>query len=340
MSDVRNPQYSLSQQSLQSLVDNFPNGVLALLDEGLEYRVVGPKSDLFSDRTAGDVVGRSVDELFPAAIADRLASELLATLDGEDRSFDIDFEGETHHVETRLVRLDGDRHAVMVTQSVTEVRRESAELAQTNERLDEFASMVSHDFRNHLNVAHGRLDLFRETADESHLDDVERALERIEELTTDLTALAQHGSVTQQTERVSVADLARDAWRVTDTRSATLSVESHEMTGDSGQLQALFENLFRNAVGHGGPAVTVRVGPLDDGFYVEDTGTGIPPESRDEVFDHGFTTSYSGNGVGLAIVGRIADAHNLTVSLSESVEGGARFEFRPTADAGRDSTSL
>lgn len=340
MSDVHNPHHSLSNRSLQSIVDNFPNGVIALLDAGLRYQVVGAESDLLCGRTVADVVDQSVDELFPAAAADRIGAELRATLDGEERSFDVQFDGEIHHIETRPARIDGEPYAVMVTQSVTEAREESAELAQKNERLDEFTSMVSHDFRNHLNVAHGRLDLYRETADEAHLDDVENALKRIEELTADLATLARHGSVTEDNERVSLATLAREAWDITDTRSATLSVEPHEMTGDSGQLQALFENLFRNAVGHGGADVTVRVGPLDDGFYVEDTGTGIPPDIRDSVFDHGFTTSYSGNGVGLAIVGRIAETHDLASSLSESEEGGARFEFQRVADAERDSTSL
>jgi signal transduction histidine kinase len=113
-----------------------------------------------------------------------------------------------------------------------------------------------------------------------------------------------------------------------DSRSARLSIEDCTVTGDAGQLRALFENLFRNAIGHGGDDVTVRVGPVENGFYVEDTGKGIPLQDRDRVFEHGFTTGYGGSGVGLTIVRRIATAHGLDVSLSESEEGGARFEFR------------
>jgi signal transduction histidine kinase len=104
--------------------------------------------------------------------------------------------------------------------------------------------------------------------------------------------------------------------------------------GDRSQLKALFENLFRNAVGHGGPDVTVRVGPFENGFYVEDTGEGIDPDERDTVFDHGYTTGYGGSGIGLTIVSRIAQAHDWEVSLTESTEGGARFEFRRLTDDG------
>lgn len=212
--------------------------------------------------------------------------------------------------------------------SVLDRLERERELKQKNERLDQFASMVSHDLRNPLSIARGRLGLYRKEGDESDLDAVERALSRIEGLTEDLTGLARHGRASAAFEPFSLADCARDAWSMIDSRSATLSVEDVEIDGDEGQVRALLENLFRNAIGHGGADVAVRVGPLPDGFFVEDTGDGVPADVRDRVFDHGFTTGYGGSGVGLTIVERIASAHDLGVTLCESPEGGARFEFR------------
>ncbi|WP_169051799.1 sensor histidine kinase [Halorhabdus amylolytica] len=106
---------------------------------------------------------------------------------------------------------------------------------------------------------------------------------------------------------------------------------------DPAKLRTLFENLFRNAVGHGGDNVTVTVGPLEDvdGFFVADDGPGIDPSDHERVFDHGYSTGYGGTGVGLTIVERIATAHGWDISLIESENGGARFEFRdrePEAD--------
>ncbi|SMO72419.1 PAS domain-containing protein [Halorubrum cibi] len=210
------------------------------------------------------------------------------------------------------------------------LRERESELEAQNERLEQFASMVSHDLRNPLSVATGNLELYRETEDKSNLETVETSLTRIQDLVTDLTTLARHDTPAETHEPVSVHEIARDAWELTETRSATLSTEPCTVTGDPSQFMALFENLFRNAVGHGGEDVTVRVGPLEHGFYVEDTGEGIPPEERDSVFDHGYTTGYSGSGVGLTIVSRIAQAHNWDITLTDSSEGGARFEFRST----------
>ncbi len=213
------------------------------------------------------------------------------------------------------------------------LREREAELEAQNERLDQFASMVTHDLRNPLSVAAGNLELYQETGDNSHLETIDTALTRIQELITDLSTLARHGIPDENHEPVDVSEVAHDAWELIDTRSATLSTDPCTVTGDASQLTALFENLFRNAVGHGGADVTVRVGSLENGFYVEDTGKGIPPDERDTVFDHGYTTGYSGSGVGLTIVSRIAKAHNWDVTITDSNEGGARFEFRTSRSA-------
>ncbi|MFC7043878.1 sensor histidine kinase [Halonotius sp. GCM10025705] len=100
------------------------------------------------------------------------------------------------------------------------------------------------------------------------------------------------------------------------------------ITGDPGRLQHIFENLFRNAIEHGGTDVTIRVGQIDThGIYVEDTGSGIPEDAREAVFDAGHTSTSGGTGFGLTIVKRIAEAHGWEVKIVEGIDGGARFEF-------------
>jgi signal transduction histidine kinase len=92
------------------------------------------------------------------------------------------------------------------------------------------------------------------------------------------------------------------------------------------------ENLFRNAIEHGGSDVTIRIGPLkgDTGFYVSDDGVGISPDHREDVFESGYSTARNGTGLGLAIVEEVATAHEWDVRLVESTHGGTRFEFAET----------
>ena len=311
----------------RTLVENFPNGVLVLFDDAFQYRIVGPEILPFSRREASKMVGKTLSELFPEETVVELKPEFRATIEGDSRSFDISFEGRIHHIETKPAEIDGEQFGILVTQAVTEEREREQKLGRQNERLDQFATMVSHDLRNPLMTASGKLALYRETGDESALDDVEMALDRIDDITADLLTLVRSDPSSREYTEISLEAIVRQAWEMSDTRDATLEVSAGMVTGDRGQLQVLFENLIRNAVGHGGADVTARIGPLKNGFYFEDTGTGIPEENREKVFDHGFSTGYSGSGVGLTIVKRIAETHGWGVTLRESSEGGARFEF-------------
>ncbi|WP_254810720.1 sensor histidine kinase [Natronosalvus amylolyticus] len=319
-----------AQDGQRALIENFPNGVLVLFDDDLKYQIVGPRTLPFSKKESIEMVGHRIDELFPSSIIDQLESELQATIEGEQRSFDIEYTDRVHHIETQPVDIKGQSYGVLVTQGVTEERKRAKELERQNERLDQFASMISHDLRNPLSLAVADIEMFRETGDEGYLDGALEALDRIDELTTDLLTLARTDATSDEYDTVAIRTVANRAWEMVDSRQATLEIEDQSLYCDRGQLQALFENLFRNAVGHGGNSVAVRIGPLEEesGFFVEDTGSGISPEDREEVFKHGYTTGYSGSGVGLTIVSRIAQSHNWEVSLTDSEEGGARFEFR------------
>ncbi|MEZ3116956.1 sensor histidine kinase [Halobaculum sp. MBLA0147] len=216
-----------------------------------------------------------------------------------------------------------------------QLREGTTALTRQNERLEEFASVLSHDLRNPLNTAQGRVELAQERDDPDDLPAARDALDRMEALIERLLALARTGSPVEVDDPVSVAEVARDAWGTTPTDAATLSVETDLVVrGDRERLRTLFENLFGNAVDHAAEPPTVVVGdlPAGEGFFVADDGPGIPEEVADRVFDRGFTTANDGTGFGLAIVEEVAEAHGWTVRLGPATapgldDTGTRFEI-------------
>jgi len=203
-----------------------------------------------------------------------------------------------------------------------------ADLERQNERLDEFASLVSHDLRNPLNVVRGRVDLLAAETDTDHVDPIRRSVDRMEQIIEDMLALAREGQVATDLEPLSLSTTAEDVWADFDPDEATLVITGdRELQADHGALCEIFENLYRNALEHAGDDVTVTVGLLDDGFFVADDGPGIPADERDQVFEYGYTTDRDGTGYGLPIVERIADAHGWSVRATESDGGGAQFEI-------------
>ncbi|WP_321166725.1 PAS domain S-box protein [Halorubrum sp. SD683] len=206
-------------------------------------------------------------------------------------------------------------------------KRTTEQLRDQNEQLSQFASIVSHDLRNPLNVAKGRLELVREEDDGEHIDAVRRSHERMQDLIDDLLALARVGEQMGELERVNPADVASDCWRTVATTEATLRTAiSRSVRADESRFRQLFENLISNAIEHGGEDVTVTVGELDDGFYVEDTGVGIPEENRDSVFEPSYSTTRNGTGFGLHIVNQVVKAHGWDIRVTTGARDGARFE--------------
>lgn len=224
-----------------------------------------------------------------------------------------------------LAELLGDH----TTNTIGRIEREQR-LAREKQRLDEFASFVSHDLRNPLNVAMLRLNLLEDECDSEHLDDIDAALGRMEQLIEDLLTLARQGEAVGETEAVELGDLATNCWKNVETNCAHLDIAVEgTVRADESRLTTVLENLFVNAVRHGGDDVTITIGSLDDGhgFYVADDGDGIDEADRDKMFESGYSTHEDGTGIGLAIVEQIVRAHGWTIDVAESEDGGARFEI-------------
>ncbi|ATW88093.1 signal transduction histidine kinase [Halohasta litchfieldiae] len=195
-----------------------------------------------------------------------------------------------------------------------------------NERLEEFTSVVAHDLRNPLTIASGSLELAMEDCDSDRLRVIERAHTRMKMLVADLLTLARDGTSSTNITQLSIAELCVDCWQNVDTTNATLNVTTdRSILADRNRLKQLFENLFRNAIEHGGKMVTV--GTIDTGFHVSDDGPGIPIENRDHVFTGGYSTAAEGTGLGLQIVKQIVEAHGWGICVTEGTAGGARFEI-------------
>jgi len=184
----------------------------------------------------------------------------------------------------------------------------------------------------------------REGCGSEHIDPIDRALTRINTLIDDLLTLAREGDRVNDTEPVGLADLSAECWRTVETADATIHTHiDRTVQADRSRLAQLLENLFRNAVEHGstspasqaqqdavehgGGDVTITVGELDDGFYVEDDGPGIPEGERTDVFDAGYSTGEGGTGLGLSICTQVAEAHGWDIRVTEGSDGGARFEI-------------
>ena len=279
-------------------------------DEGGVTAVESAAASLSADHDEGTLLA------LPVVIEWQLAGTIVVTVDrprewGEDARQRLQAIGElVGHMERR--------------------RRQRQALERQNEQLEQFASVISHDLQNPLNVISGYLDLAVETGDVGHLDPAVDAADRMSEMLDDLLTLAREGRAVGETEEVALEPIVEEAWESVETHDASLETVGFDtlepIEADDSRLQEAFENLFKNAIVHAGEDVDIRVETDGGTVYVADDGPGIPPDKRDVVFEYGHTGG-NGTGLGLAIVRSIIEGHDWEISAAESAEGGARFDI-------------
>jgi PAS domain S-box/PAS domain S-box len=318
------------KQQYQTLVENFPDGAVYLINENFEYIRARGEALEQADLSPTDIEGHTPHEVFPDEIADEACKHYEQAFNGNTTAVEQEYRDEQYRVRVTPVGANenGRKYVMAVAQNITEYAENKQRLEQQNEQLDEFVSVVSHDLRNPLSVAEGNLELLQEECDSDRIERIESALTRMDDLIEELLQLARTDEQVSGIEIVDLAELSQNCWQNIETTGATIQLNiSGTVQADRGQLAQVFENLMRNAIEHTEQTVTVTVGESEDGIYIAHNGDGIPDHKRNDVFEPGYTTTNDGTGFGLSIVSDIIEAHGWEIHLTESAEGGARFEI-------------
>jgi PAS domain S-box-containing protein len=334
-----------SERKFSKLVENSSDFISIVSADGY-FEYVSPSCEHIVGYTQEEMVGDSVFNYVHPDDRQEVMERFFESVEDPEMDPVVEFQLNTADEDKKEViiesrgtnLLDDDVVAgfVVNTRDITDLKERERDLKERNEQLEDIKDLITHDVQNPLTVALSSIELYRETDDDTHIGTVEKALHRIETLIDQTNVLADQPGTIEGTDTVSLNEIVRSVWDVVETQEATLYVEdSRRIEADTDRLKQLFENLIRNAVRHGGESVTCATGTMGDGIYFEDDGRGIPEGDRELVFESGYTTGDDRMGLGLTIVERIATGHGWDISVTESPEGGARFEitgvtFQPT----------
>lgn len=229
-----------------------------------------------------------------------------------------------------------------------ERQRISTALERSNEDLQRFAYVASHDLQEPLRMVKSYLQLLSrryegqldDTADEFiafAVDGAERMQRLIDGLLT-YSRVQTKGRAFGLTDcEAALDDALKDLELAVEDSGAAITRDAlPHVTADRAQLTQLLQNLIGNAIKFRGevpPEIDVSA-RRDDGewvFSVRDKGIGVPAERADEVFTmfrrlHG-TAEYPGAGIGLAVCRRIVERHGGRIWLESPPGGGTTFCF-------------
>ncbi len=225
--------------------------------------------------------------------------------------------------------------SIISFENITELKNKTKELEKQNKKLENFASVLSHDIRNPLSVAKGYSELIKNKPNnEEYHEKLNDGLNRIEIIIDDILELTREGNNIDELKDTDLKTIVEKSWGMLELSDSELNIEDTiTFKSDKSRLKNVLENLFRNAEDHSpdNKQTKIIVGPLsnENGFYIEDNGPGIPEEKKETIFNYGVTDSEDSTGLGLAIVKEIIDAHDWMIEVTDAKKlDGARFNIK------------
>ncbi|WP_425408166.1 PAS domain-containing protein [Hyphococcus sp.] len=227
------------------------------------------------------------------------------------------------------------------------LEKRSEELRRSNQQLEEFAHIASHDLKAPLRgvdmIASWLEQDLRETlCDESrsNLTMMRSRITRMERLLDDLLAYAKAGQESQKLVNVDCANLVEDVFSLVAPAAFTLTQNSRlpKFVTAAPPFEQIFRNLIHNAVKHHDRdegCISIRHEERDTHFLFEvsDDGPGVPAEYQRRIFGMYQTLKsrdkVEGSGMGLAIVKKIIEHAGGTIHVVSNPETmrGTTFSF-------------
>lgn len=239
--------------------------------------------------------------------------------------------------------------------SVAELNRLSVSYNRMLARLSEafkmqrqFTANAAHEFRTPLAVMQLQLDLYNSTEHPSNDACAQQTIrmmteqnERLSKMVKTLLDMSELQTVARDDEialDALVEEVLADLEPLAQEKAIHLAAqcEAVTMTGSDILLYRLVYNLVENAIKYNTPGGTVTVGAVQQDKHIRltvaDTGTGIPEELKERVFEPFFRLDKSrsralgGVGLGLALVREIVNVHGGSISVKDNPDGGTTFE--------------
>jgi len=354
-----------AEEKFRLAVEASPSGIVMVDDRGTIVLVNAETERMFG-YPMGELIGKSVDVLVPARFRGQhayhrqsfaMAPEARTMGTGRDL-FGLRRDGTELPVEVGLNPIQTPQGRLVLSTIVDITARkqteralatQAQELARSNEELEQFAYVASHDLQEPLRMISSYTELLADRYADALGDDAKRYIayaqdgaERMRGLIDDLLAYSRvrtRGRALVATDASGALALALRNLRVA-IRESSAEIEADldgvAVLADETQLAQVFQNLIANSIKFRRDAPPrIEIGAHRDGgvvtFAVQDNGIGVDPQYAERIFQmferlH-TREEYEGSGIGLALCHRILDRHGGTIWIESDGREGAQFFF-------------
>ena len=358
-----------AEEKFRLAVAASPSGIV-MVDAGGTIVLVNAETERMFGYASGELTGKSVDALVPARFRGQHAHHRSSFADAPEARtmgtgrdlYGLRKDGTEFPVEVGLTPIETDEGRLVLSTIVDITERKLAEdalssqareLARSNEELEQFAYVASHDLQEPLRMVSSYTELLAERygdqLDEKgarYIEHAQDGAKRMRGLIDDLLAYSRvrtrggelvptlaEPSLRRAMQNLSIA--CRESNAIIDAYLDDVCV-----LADQTQLSQVFQNLLSNSIKFRRdeqPRITVRAHREGRSFVfsVRDDGIGIAPEHSERIFQmferlH-TRTAYAGTGIGLALCKRIIDRHGGRIWVESDGSTGSTFLFTLSA---------
>jgi PAS domain S-box-containing protein len=340
----------------------------------LEGRFIQINSELISlmEIREEDAVGKKCSDFFPKEFAEKLRQNDLLVI---EQCAAIEFEEKVPHkdgsihtytsVKFPLFDANDKIYGVCgISTDITQRKEVEAkllhytwELERSNQELNDFAYIASHDLKEPLrglfNHATFLLEDYKDKLDEDgirRLNRLSQLTRRMEQLINDLLYYSRLGRTELAIRETDPNDIVNEIKQMLDSSmpdhrtSITIPKEMPVIVCDKPRITEVFRNLITNAIKYNDkperkieigfiPEVNTRNGIEKNVFYVKDNGNGIAEEFHQDIFrifkrlHNTSRDKEESTGVGLTFVKKIIERHNGHIWLESEPQKGSTFYF-------------
>jgi PAS domain S-box-containing protein len=355
--ELLNQDLQISEQLYRHIARNIPRSAIFIFDKNMHY--VLAEGDLIGTISLPreSIEGQSIYELFTDEQAGDVENVYKWALDGKSGSYDYELDSRIYQINYLPVKNDSAEiiYGMLMVVDITdmkkiqlELQKQASELKRSNEELERFAYVASHDLQGPLRTISSYLQLLESRYSSALSDDAKEFInysvngaKRLQRLIQDLLNYSRINSRPKPYSDVNLADLLKvvvgNIQTNIDASGAVVKIDAMPtVIGDSSQLMQLFQNLMDNGIKfHRERKPELQVSAIDREthweFTIADNGIGIAPEFKEKIF-HIFQrlhadTDFPGTGIGLAICKKIVHLHGGDIWFESEIDKGTTFFF-------------
>ncbi|MFN8292896.1 MAG: PAS domain S-box protein [Chitinophagales bacterium] len=355
--ETANKTLRISENLYRQIARNIPRSAIFVFDNNLRYLLAEGNLIGFISLNREHIEGKSIYDLFTEEQLKEVEHIYKWTIEGISGSYELEQNNLTYQINYLPIRNDdGDIiYGMLMVMDITDLKKtqqklekQTTELKRSNEELERFAYIASHDLQGPLRTISSYLQLLESRYSNRLEGDAKEFIEysvagakRMQRLIQDLLNYSRINTRPKPFADTNLNDLVKVVLKNLETTIQTnhAEIRTDELPmvfGDSNQLMQLFQNLIDNAikfVKNRQPIIVVNVENHQKEwlFAIRDNGIGIEPEFKEKIFQifqrlHA-ETEFPGTGIGLAICKKIVHLHGGDIWFESEPGQGTAFFF-------------